>query len=470
MKCSKILALIFAFVLVLAGTSHANWLDDWYQNAMTSSSGIDYFKGQKRGYATFGSFSMRLPLRTDYLFSIEKPHLKVGCGGIDLFMGGFSFLNADYLVQKVQAMLQAAPFIAFDIALQTLFPEGSEILKKAESIVDMLNQIQLSECGIYVPKAVVDLAKDPTSFFKSQGEENAKIAQEKGYSDIWHKFWNKYVHVTDSDVSVEGVSTDDVLKGLPLQLQNWLKSGTTQGFVEYLAKNGIIDSQVAEIFRAYIGDIYYSSNNDKTLFNVVYKEGCKEAHVKDIFQKGTIYRIPLGQNTCVYENAQEITQKVEQALIQSYNTIMNKGQLPEECVNLIKVSPEPLYLVIKEAVLIQDESFLYAIAPSVSKSLIYAGLLDLTKKMRSIVREIDSRIKQKTVAVAEGETIRQYTFDKKEKLEKALNEFEVQVRGYYANTIEELQKSVNQSMAVMEFNNVVKKKFRYYKTSPVNLR
>jgi len=470
MKCSKILALIFAFVLVLAGTSYANWLDDWYQNVMTSSSGVDYFKGQKRGYATFGSFSMRLPLRTDYLFSIEKPHLKVGCGGIDLFMGGFSFLNADYLVQKVQAMLQAAPFIAFDIALQTLFPEGSEILKKAESIVDVLNQIQLSECGIYMPKAVVDLAKNPGAFFKSQGEENAKIAQEKGYSDIWHKFWNKYVHITDSDVSIEGTSTDDVLKGLPQLLKDWLKNGAGRGFVEYLALNGNVDSQVAEIFRAYIGDIYYSSNNDKTLFNVVYKEGCKEAHVKDIFQKGTIYRIPLGQNTCLYENAQEITQKVEQALIQSYNTIMNKGQLPEECVNLIKVSPEPLYLFIKDAVLIQDESFLYAIAPDVSKSLIYAGLLDLTKKMRSIVREIDSRIKQKTVAVAEGETIRQYTFDKKEKLEKALNEFEVQVRGYYANTIKELQKSVEQSMAVMEFNNIVKKKFRYYRTSSVNLR
>jgi len=127
MKCSKIFALFFAFILLLTGTSYANWLDDWYENTMSTSSGINYFEGQKRGYATFGSFSMRLPLRTDYLFSIEKPHLKVGCGGIDLFMGGFSFLNADYLVQKVQAMLQAAPFIAFDIALQTLFPEGSRI-------------------------------------------------------------------------------------------------------------------------------------------------------------------------------------------------------------------------------------------------------------------------------------------------------------------------------------------------------
>jgi len=110
-KAIKFAGTGFLLVSIVAGSVNnvnANWLDDWYNNVMTSSSGVNYFEGQKRGYATFGSFSLRLPTRTDYLFSIEKPYLRIGCGGIDLFMGSFSFLNVDYLVQKIQRMMQVA--------------------------------------------------------------------------------------------------------------------------------------------------------------------------------------------------------------------------------------------------------------------------------------------------------------------------------------------------------------------------
>ncbi|MEM4620940.1 MAG: conjugal transfer protein TraH, partial [Desulfurococcaceae archaeon] len=181
----------------------ANWLDRWYENVMSSGGGPNYFETQQRGYMTFGSFGLRLPTRSDYLFSIEKPHLRVGCGGIDLFLGGFSFMNPEYLVQKAQAMIQAAPFIAFDIALSVLWPQGSEIMKKVMSIIDALNQIQISECGIIVPKTVVDLVKNPSGFFDLQGEKHARDQQQRGLSDIWHRFWNKYVRVTDSGTSID---------------------------------------------------------------------------------------------------------------------------------------------------------------------------------------------------------------------------------------------------------------------------
>ena len=46
-----------------------------------------YFEGEKRGYATGGSISARWGMSNDHLFSVEAPRFKVGCGGIDLFMG-----------------------------------------------------------------------------------------------------------------------------------------------------------------------------------------------------------------------------------------------------------------------------------------------------------------------------------------------------------------------------------------------
>lgn len=92
----------------------AGWVDDWVDQKVETSPG--YFEGQKRGYYTGGGFSARWNLQNDYIWSVTPPRLKTGCGGIDAFMGGFSFMDPDYLVQKLQRIMSAAPAAAFDVA------------------------------------------------------------------------------------------------------------------------------------------------------------------------------------------------------------------------------------------------------------------------------------------------------------------------------------------------------------------
>ena len=91
--------------------SWSGWVDDWVQQK--SSTSPSYYEGSKRGYYTGGSFSARWQNNDDHLFTASLPKLKSGCGGIDMFLGGFSFLNVDYLVQKLQNILSAAPAAAF---------------------------------------------------------------------------------------------------------------------------------------------------------------------------------------------------------------------------------------------------------------------------------------------------------------------------------------------------------------------
>jgi len=452
--------LLTGIIVSSVNSANATWLDDWYSDVMSTSSGVNYFEGQKRGYATFGSFSARLPVRTDYLFSIEKPHLKVGCGGIDLFMGGFSFLNTDYLVQKIQRMMQAAPFIAFDVALQTLWPEGSEILKKAEAIIDALNQIQLSECGIYIPKTIVDIAKDPGAFFKTQAEKNAGIAQNKGFSNFWKNFWDRYVHITGSDVQMEGVSQFDVTKGLSPLLQGWLAQSQGTGFVSYLASQGKVDSTIADIFKAYVGDLVFTANDDKTIFNIQFQPSkCKEAHVKDALQKGTIYR--ASGSGCVAEDSTQITQQVENAILNAYNTIKSKGTLPSNVQKLIEISPTPLYLFFKVSILMQDNSILTQVAPSVSKGLIYNALLDLTKKMRTVIKEVEDASKVPNNTNSEGKEIAiQINNEGREELQKYMRNFEEDLYKGYGLVLADVQKGIELTTAYLKFQEIVEKNLK----------
>ena len=128
-RTRRIAISIFAMLLsglIIGTVARAGFVDDWITQKAETSPG--YFEGQKRGYFTGGSFSARWPQTRDYLMSFEPPRLKFGCGGIDAFMGGFSFMNFEYLVQKLQRILQAAPAAAFDLALKNLCEPCSNVI------------------------------------------------------------------------------------------------------------------------------------------------------------------------------------------------------------------------------------------------------------------------------------------------------------------------------------------------------
>nr|WP_265343068.1 conjugal transfer protein TraH [Enterobacter kobei] len=61
----------------------------------------DYQSVTRDGY-TGGGFVLRNKLRTLTPISISLPSASGGCGGIDLFGGSFSFINADQFVQMLR--------------------------------------------------------------------------------------------------------------------------------------------------------------------------------------------------------------------------------------------------------------------------------------------------------------------------------------------------------------------------------
>ena len=125
--------------------------------------------------------------------TFSPPRLKVGCGGIDLFLGGMSFLNAKYLVQKAERILQAAPAFAFDMAMNEYCKECKAIKDFMEHASDALNSIQSNDCRL--AKRLGTLIDQDTL-----GGEHKDIMQEmwataaggqsvgQGLQGSWHEF------------------------------------------------------------------------------------------------------------------------------------------------------------------------------------------------------------------------------------------------------------------------------------------
>ncbi|MFZ2633655.1 MAG: conjugal transfer protein TraH [Desulfosalsimonadaceae bacterium] len=246
--------------LICSSTSHAAWIDDWIAQKTTTQA--DYFTTQKRGYGTLGSFSARWSSGNDYLVSVTPPKFKAGCGGIDVFMGGFSFLNADYLVQKLQNMMNAAPAVAFDLALNTLCSQCAKSLNTLEAITDRLNQLQLDDCK--ATKAVVyemadGLTSGPSSDLISAKKTMAvqDFVQSTGVMDLYTAI--KTTGGNDKNTTagalsaIAGVSENAQISACPPEIKSlFFTSGSILS--NLLAKRGL-SASYADLMRGYIGDI-----------------------------------------------------------------------------------------------------------------------------------------------------------------------------------------------------------------------
>jgi conjugative transfer pilus assembly protein TraH len=255
------ICLILAILACSAVTplqSKAAWIDDWIQQKTTTNA--DYFEGQKRGYGTLGGFSARWSPTQDHPVSITPPKFKAGCGGIDVFMGGFSFLNADYLVQKLQNMINAAPAVAFDMALNTLCSQCSKTIKSMEAISSRLNQLQFDDCK--ATKAGVSfLLNDAFSANAAKAAKNdvnvMDFLNSTGAADMWQEVKRQAASAPDKSpggvMGSFGASPTNMVSACPAVVT--AAFFTTGSLLDHLASLRSYSLDYVDLIRGYVGDV-----------------------------------------------------------------------------------------------------------------------------------------------------------------------------------------------------------------------
>lgn len=107
------------------------------------------YEGQSAGYFTGGGVFMRVPQRNYTLYSVQWPRFRAGCGGIDFFSGGFSFINAQEFVAMLQNIGSVAVSQAFMLALRTISPQIASTMEQIQTWAQKygLNSINSCEAG-----------------------------------------------------------------------------------------------------------------------------------------------------------------------------------------------------------------------------------------------------------------------------------------------------------------------------------
>jgi conjugative transfer pilus assembly protein TraH len=257
MKKTIITLLIIALCLPVQAN---DYIDKWIDQKTVT--GPDHFSTQKRGYGTFGSFSARFQSQNEYPISITKPRFEVGCGGIDLFMGGFSFLKFDYLVDKLTKMMgPAAAAFAFQIALGSLNAQAKTVVTEFSSIIDQLNSMQFSECSAAKSVTVATKQFQDGADLSSIG---SKFMSDSGLNDHWDNISKsgKQIGTALGSLGAQGVHLIDNTgqKGLVDACSGDLKDimFTPGSLISNVGtKNGLSKDQI-DLLRGLVGDVLIS--------------------------------------------------------------------------------------------------------------------------------------------------------------------------------------------------------------------
>ena len=291
----KIIAASLAVALLSMQTtaSFAGWMDDWVSSK--TSSGPSAFEGQARGYASGGSFSARWPSRTDYPISVQAPRFSVGCGGIDFNLGSLSFLKPEMLVKKLQGVLQNSAFVAFDMALDTLCPKCSVLMKAAEDISGKLNGLSMNDCNA-AKGLIANVAPAAEGVSRALFEGKGAAAVEQGFTDSYQNFKDQIPSMPTSETvsswwkSMQGApaNVNPDTSGCPAGLAELFPSDETQypvSVMEVIGTGMNLPADHIKLMRGLVGDINIQKDH-----LVSYTPACpnNEGMDLDSFQAGEI--------------------------------------------------------------------------------------------------------------------------------------------------------------------------------------
>jgi len=213
------------------------------------------YNSQAAGYYSGGSLFLRNRVKNLQIFHLDAPTIRSGCGGIDLFGGGFSFVNAQELTAFFHKIISNASAYSLHLALATEVPEIQHVLSYVQHMAQEINQANLNSC---------DMAEDLIGgLWPKTRASQQLICQDIGshnniFSD-WAAARQKCSTGTDFPGQISDASRDPSFKSRVVINKNLVWSAIRQ--------NGFLanDTELAEFFMSVSGTIIYDANGNTTV-------------------------------------------------------------------------------------------------------------------------------------------------------------------------------------------------------------
>ncbi len=286
----KSIVVFTLFAMISTQVSAKNWLEKAMSDSLgglSNTTSAKAFNTSTRGVVSGGSIQVRNKIFNDQLISFVPPSFNASCNGMDVFLGSFSFINADELIQLFRSIASNALGFLFHLALSVVSEKISQIMQKFSDIVREINKLVSDSC--HMGKGLVNLALD------RDASGNAYQQLKQTTSSIWNKtkgiggdFATLYNELTTGKSSPEANADETGIEqrkdegevgNLMYQaMQRNISKGVNRSFAARLKNSGYETNEVEEFAMGLAG--VFISSPSKTITTA----GAHGASVEDNYE------------------------------------------------------------------------------------------------------------------------------------------------------------------------------------------
>lgn len=130
-------------------------------DSMTNVTKSGSYRTAQRGVITGGGLQVRNKIVDFNPINIQLPRLNAGCGGIDAFVGSFSFINTDQIIALFRSIASNAKGFAFQLALKAASELIGNEIEALQKLIQSINNLNMNSCEL--SSGLVNLAWDTMS-------------------------------------------------------------------------------------------------------------------------------------------------------------------------------------------------------------------------------------------------------------------------------------------------------------------
>ncbi|WP_103896880.1 conjugal transfer protein TraH [Rickettsia fournieri] len=142
----QVIHIVIIVLLLQPPISYAWDLQDVFEGMSVNVTKPGAYQSQAAGYYAAGGLSLRTNKTSFNPISIIPPSLNMSCSGIDSYLGSFSIISGDELVQLMKNIGTQAKAYAFSLGLKTFAPQIENALKDLRNLAMEMNQFAKSDC------------------------------------------------------------------------------------------------------------------------------------------------------------------------------------------------------------------------------------------------------------------------------------------------------------------------------------
>lgn len=330
----------------------------------TNTTAPHAYHGQQAGYYSGGSLYARSTVRNVQLIQVDLPSFRSGCGGIDMFAGGFSFVNNDQIVMLMRNVMNNAKGYAFKLTLAEVTPLIKNILSDIQDIANRANQMNINSC---------DTAEQLVGGLWPKTRANQQqVCQDIGSTTGMFHDWAEARH---------GCTSDDVQYNFDTVMQTGSQNPDFKNMVldngnlvwKALQANHLVagDTQFAELLMSLSGSIIIkktgTGKSAKNQFEILPSLASDPTLFKAILygDKVKIFKCdetinclnpPPEKQTVTITKASALVPRVASLLGEIKKKIVTDTKLTPEEIGLIQSTRIPIYKILNVQVAYQKDS------------------------------------------------------------------------------------------------------------------